>query len=85
MGLIYLILILIIKKHKISNLHDLNVFNKIYGDLFIEFKQDHISQWLYYLMLCIRRLILISLYFVIDNGTVQLIVSLIVSFIVRIM
>ena len=85
MGLIYLILILIIKKHKISNLHDLNVFNKIYGDLFIEFKQDRISQWFYYLILCIRRLILTSLYFVIDNGTVQLIVSLIISFIVRIM
>ena len=72
------LIVVIIKRGKISNSDEIEIFLKSYGTFFEEFKKEKLSNWTFYSIFFIRRLCLILVIIFITNPILQL--SLTLSF-----
>ena len=76
-------LYLLNKRYRLTEENDIKAFNHKFGTFFEEFKNNGIVYWLFYYIYILRRIVIQVSYLFIDDGILQLSLSIVFSFSVR--
>ena len=77
-----LMILIILKRSKMTDQERIDQFNQNFSTLFYEFKEDSITSWLFYLFYILRRFIIIICYNFIEDYILQILLTLTISLIV---
>ena len=75
-----LFLYLLIKRCRIKDENEIKAFTQSFGTFFIEFKAEGLKDWLFYFIYILRRLMIQVSYILIDDGSLQLSLSIMFAF-----
>lgn len=76
-------LYLLIKRCRLKDENEIKAFTQSFGTFFDEFKTEGLKDWLFYFIYILRRLTIQLSYIFIDDGVLQLSLSIMFAFSVR--